>query len=164
MRPAFMGKTMASITRLFQPDHARYEGVRPIHIWALRLFYGLMAAFVATDAWTGLLTHQGPWDPYKAMAVCVWAAYPTLAFLGVFKPLKLLPIMLFMLFYKTLWLAFVAYPSWSSGQLAGSPAEEMARVFMWVWLPALAVPWGYVARTYLPLPGKAPRAALPHGA
>jgi hypothetical protein len=35
-------------TALFTPDHDRYEGVRPINIYLLRLFYFLMAAFVAT--------------------------------------------------------------------------------------------------------------------
>lgn len=154
---------MSAITKLFTPDHVRYEGVRPINIWGLRLFYGLMAAFVATDAWTGLLTHQGPWDPHRAVAVSVWAAYPTLALLGVFKPLKWLPIMLFMLFYKSIWLAFVAYPLWATGQLAASPASDIASVFAWVWVPALVVPWGYVARTYLPWPMTA-RTAVPHQA
>ncbi len=58
----------------------------------------------------------------------------------------MLPVMLFMIFYKTLWLAIVAYPLWSAGALATAPANEMAHVFMWV--PAIAVPWGYVWRTY----------------
>ncbi|MDB6163144.1 MAG: hypothetical protein JWL98_576 [Xanthomonadaceae bacterium] len=150
---------MATLATLFQPDHARYEGVRPFNIWGLRLFYGLMFALVAPQAWMQLLTHQGPWDPTRAVAWCVWAAYPTLSLLGVFKPLKMLPVFLFMLFYKSLWLIIVAYPLWSTGQLAGSSADEMAHVFMWVPLPALLVPWGYVARTYLPLPRRADRVA-----
>lgn len=54
----------------FKTDPLRFEGVRPIQIWGLRLFYCLMAAFVATDAWRELLTHQGPWDPLHAVAVC----------------------------------------------------------------------------------------------
>lgn len=141
-----------SISDFFMPDHVRHEGVRPIQIWGLRLFFGLMALLVAPQAWSTLLSHQGPWDPTKAVAWCVWAAYPTLSLLGVFKPLKLLPIMLFMLFYKGLWLAFVAYPLWSAGQLAGTPTGAMARVFVGVWIPALFVPWGYAARTYLPWP------------
>jgi len=138
-----------SIKYIFTPNHTRYEGVRPINIYLLRLFYFLMAAFVATDAWTGILTHQGPWDPYRAVAVCVWAVYPTLSVLGLIHPLRMLPIMLFMIGYKTLWLAIVAYPLWRAGELTGSPAEGMARIFMWVWVPILAVPWGYVFRHYV---------------
>jgi hypothetical protein len=148
-----------SITGFFLPDHERHEGVRPIQVWGLRVFYGLMALLVAPQAWSTLLSHPGPWEPTKAVAWCVWAAYPTLSLLGVFKPLKMLPLMVFMLFYKGLWLAFVAWPLWSAGQLAGTPTGEMARVFVGIWIPALFVPWGYAARTYLSWPRRSADAA-----
>ena len=79
----------------------------------------------------------------------MWVAYPTLSVLGLVHPLRMLPIMLFVIFYKTLWLAVVAFPLWSAGTLAASPANEMALTFLWVWVPVLAVPWGYVWRTYV---------------
>ncbi len=134
---------MFSLKRIFTPDHANWEGVRPINIYLLRLFYFLMAAFVATESWTTIFTHEGPWDRYRAMSVCVWAAYPTLAVLGLIHPLKWLPIMIFTIFYKSLWLIIVAYPLWLSNTLAGSPAQEMTNAFIGVPLAALAVPWKY---------------------
>jgi hypothetical protein len=84
----------------------------------------------------------------RAIAFCVWAAYPTLGLLGLRQPVRMLPLVLFMLFYKSIWLLAVAYPLWAAGQLAG-PALEMARVFRWVALIALLMPWGYVWRTYV---------------
>ena len=75
---------MSVISNLFTPDYERYEGVRPINIYLLRLLYFLMAAFVATDAWMTIINHQGPWDRFMAIAFCVWAAYPTLAVLLLF--------------------------------------------------------------------------------
>jgi hypothetical protein len=140
---------MPSIARLFTPDRVRYEGVRPVNVYLLRLFYFLMAAFVGTDAWRTVLTQEGPWDHTRAAAWCMWVAYPTLSVLGLVHPLRMLPIMLFVIFYKTLWLAVVAFPLWSAGTLAASPANEMALTFLWVWVPVLAVPWGYVWRTYV---------------
>lgn len=137
------------LTRLLQPDPARYEGVRPVHIQLLRTLYLLMAAFVATDAWGAILRHEGPWDHVRAVAWCVWATYPTLAILGLRHPLRLLPIILFAIGYKSLWLAVVAWPLWRAGTLAGSPAEEMTRVFLWTPLAVVAVPWGYVWRCYV---------------
>lgn len=134
---------------VFTPNHVRYEGVRPINIYLLRLFYLLMAVFVATDAWTTIITHQGSWDHVRAVAFCVWAAYATLAVFGLFHPLKWLPIMIFMIFYKSLWLIVVAYPSWRAGALAGSPAEEMAGVFLMIPLPIIAVPWIYVFQNFV---------------
>jgi hypothetical protein len=60
----------------------------------------------------------------------------------------MLPIMVFMIFYKTLWLIVVAYPLWRSGELAGSEAEGMTNVFIWVILPMLGMPWGYFYGKY----------------
>src|SRR5689334_498287 len=95
---------------LFTPDYGRYEGVRPFNIYLLRVLYFLMSAFVATQAWTTIIRHQGPWDPVRAVAWCVWAAYPTLSILGLIHPLRMLPLVLFMIFYKALWLIAVALP------------------------------------------------------
>ena len=83
-------------------------------------------------------------DPTDAVAWCVWTAFATLAGLGITRPLKMLPILLLEIFYKVLWLIIVAYPLWSTGKLAGSPAEGIAAAFLWVILPIVAVPWGYV--------------------
>ena len=147
-----------SIASIFAPDHARYDGVRPIHVWALRMFYLLMFVGVGVEVWGSILAHRGPWDPTRAVAMSVWAVYPTLGLLGLVHPLRMLPIMLFMIGYKLLWLAIVALPLWRAGALDGSPAEAMAKVFIWVPIVMLAVPWGYVVRTYA-LPARRPRAA-----
>ena len=143
-----------SIARIFTPDHQRYEGVRPINIYFLRVLYFLMVAFIATGAWSTILRHEGPWDHVRAVAWCVWATYTTLSVLGLLHPLRMLPIVVFMGGYKTLWLFVVAYPLWRAGTLAGSPAEEMARVFIWAPLLMLAVPWGYFVRNYVMLPSR----------
>jgi hypothetical protein len=133
---------------LFQRSQ-RYEGVRWIHICLLRLVYVLMFFVLGKTAWTHILTHQGTWEPDHAMAWCVWTAFATLAGLGIIRPLKMLPIMLLEVFYKVLWLIIVAYPLWSTGKLAGSPAEDMTSGFSWVILTIVAVPWGYAFATYV---------------
>lgn len=138
-----------SLPRFLARDWQRWDGVRPINIALLRLFYFLMAAFVATDAWRGILTHSGPWDPVRAVAICVWAAYPTLGVLGFIHPLRMLPLMLFMLLYKSIWLAVVAYPLWQSGTLWGTPTGDMAGAFVGLPIAFVAVPWGYVIRTFV---------------
>jgi len=145
---------MFIIKTLFKPNYESYEGVRPINIYLLRLFYFLMAFFVATDSWRAIITHEGPWDRFRAMAFCVWAAYATLAVFGLINPLKWLPIMIFMIFYKSLWLIIVAYPLWRANALAGSPAEEMTLAFLGVLVAIIAVPWKYVFENYIYIPKK----------
>jgi len=68
---------------------------------------------------------------------------------GILRPLKMLPIVLFEIIYKLTWLAIVAYPLWVKNELIGSPAEGMTRVFLWVGLPILAMPWRYFFMTYI---------------
>ena len=140
---------MNKILNIFKPDYKHYEGVRPINIYLLRILYFLMFAFVGFDSWNTIITHQGPWDHTKAVAWCVWAAYTTLSVFGLIRPLKWLPIVIFMVFYKTLWLIVVAYPLWREGILAGSPADEMAHIFIGAPFIALIIPWKYVFINYI---------------
>ncbi len=139
---------MFSIKAIFNRDYERYEGVRPINVYLLRLLFFLVVVFVATDSWSAILKHQGPWDHVRAAAICMWAAYSVLSIFGLINPLKWLPIVMFEIFYKIIWLVIVAYPLWSTNRLAGSPAAEMTYAFLWVILPIVAMPWGYAFRTY----------------
>ena len=140
---------MAGLKAILRPDYERYEGVRPINIYLLRLLFSLIVLFVATDSWSAILEHRGQWDHVRAAAVCMWAAFSALAMFGLINPLKWLPIVLFEIFYKIIWLFIVAYPLWSTNQLAGSPAEGMTAAFLWVLLPIVAMPWAYAVRTYV---------------
>src|ERR1019366_9427382 len=134
---------------IFQRDD-QHDGVRRINIYLLRLVFTLMFFVLGRDTWTHLLTHQGEWNPTDAIAWCVWTAFATLAGLGIFRHLK----MLLEIFYKVLWLIVVAYPLWSKCKLAGSPAEGVTMAFLWLILPIVAVPWGYVIGTYIYKPRK----------
>ena len=133
---------------IFRPS-GTYDGVRPINIYLLRLLYGLMFFVLGKETWGHVLHHQGAWDAMDAVAWCVWTGFATLAGIGILRPLKMLPIVLLEIFYKLLWLVLVAYPLWSRGTLAGSPAEEITSEFLWVLLPIVAVPWGYVFLQYV---------------
>lgn len=140
---------MAFRTRhLFERDPEHYEGVRRINIYLLRVLYALMFFMLGQTTWTEIFTHQGPWDPGKAVTWCVWTGFSVIAGLGILHPLKMLPILLLEIFYKTLWLLIVAYPLWSKGTLAGSPAEDIATVFFPVFVVVLIIPWGYVFKRY----------------
>jgi len=106
--------------------------------------------FVGTNAWKGILTHGGPWDPLQGVAFSFWAAYSTLMILGLRYPLKLLPLLLLQFFYKAVWLVVVAYPMWSSSQLRGSSASGLATIFVIaVAVDLVVAPWSYALRNYV---------------
>lgn len=133
----------------FRRDYERYEGVPRINIYLLRVLFALMFVFLSFDSWQHIFAHAGPWETVNAAAWCMWGAYAIISFIGVLRPLKMLPIVLFEVIYKVTWLLIVAYPLWTKNALAGSPAEYTAQVFIWVIVPALIMPWGYFFRTYL---------------
>lgn len=138
-----------NMTNIFRPDYQNFEGVRPISVYVLRLFFVLMFAMMGYTAWTHILTHKGEWDPINAVTWCTWATYSALSLFGIYNTLKMLPIMLFMVLYKGLWLIVVAYPLWKTNTLKGSSAEELANIFIWVLVPLLFIPWKYFFKNYI---------------
>jgi len=93
---------MSFIKYIFTPNYVKYEGVRPINIYLLRVLYFLMFAGVGLQTRSTIINHQGPWDHTRAVAFCVWATCPTLSIFGLIRPLQWLPIVIFMIFYKAL--------------------------------------------------------------
>ena len=142
------------MANIFKADPARWEGVPPIKIYLLRFLFLLMLVFLGKDAWTFIFTHKGPWDPAEAMNFCIWASYSVLSVLGLIHPLKMLPVVMLEILYKSIWLIIVAYPLWLSNQLAGSNAEGMTFVFALVPLPIIAMPWKYAFRKYVRVSSK----------
>lgn len=134
---------------ILMKDYDHYEGIRRIKIYVLRVLFALIFFFVVPESWSVIFNHEGPWDPVRAVAWCTWAAYSTLAILGVFHTLRMLPIMLFIVFYKVLWLIVVAYPLWTAGEFYGSSAEQMTYAFSLVILKIIFMPWKYVFETYV---------------
>jgi hypothetical protein len=138
-----------NLLNIFKRDHKNYQGVPRLNIYLLRLLFTLMFLFLSYDSWSYILNHTGPWNNAHAAAWCMWGSYSIISFIGIIRPLKMLPIVLFEIVYKIAWLAVVAYPLWVNNELIGSPAEGMTRVFLWVVLPMVAMPWRYFFRIYL---------------
>ena len=60
----------------------------------------------------------------------------------------MLPLVMFEIICR-IWLIIDAYSLWAANRLAGSPAEEMTKAFLWVVLPIVAMPWTYAFNTYV---------------
>jgi hypothetical protein len=138
-----------ALFNIFRRDYKHYDGAPRINIYLLRILFALMFLFVSSDSWKHIFNHTGPWDNMNAAAWCMWAAYSTISIIGIIRPLKMLPIVFFEIIYKVAWLLIVAYPLWVKNELVGSPAEGMTRVFMWVVLPIVAMPWRYFFMVYI---------------
>jgi hypothetical protein len=76
------------------------------------------------------------------------AGLSLLAFLGLRYPLKMLPLLLFEMVWKTIWLLGVALPMWSShSPIPDDMAQTIQACLMIVVFPFL-IPWRYVFITF----------------
>jgi hypothetical protein len=142
-------KSMNLVKRIFTPDKNKYGGIRPINIYAMRFIYLLMASLLAIDVWTYIFTYNQAWEPGEAMNWSVWAAFTIFALIGISKTVAMIPVLLLEIAYKTIWLLLVAFPLYRSGNLSNASTDDMLFPFAFVILPIVAMPWGYVFRTYI---------------
>lgn len=137
------------IKGLFKRDFEKYEGVPRINIYLLRVLFTLMFVFLTYDSWSHIINHKGPWEVANTAAWCMWGSYSVISFIGILRPLKMLPIILFEIIYKTTMLIIVSYPLYVKNELIGSPAEGMTRMFVWVVFSIIIMPWGYFFRNFI---------------
>ena len=76
-----------------------------------------------------------------------------LAFLGLKHPLKMLPLLLFEPAWKAIWLFDYGLPQWTSGQIPPTWPEDIKAIAAGVILMPIVIPWGYVYRQYVEMPG-----------
>src|SRR5438105_7029210 len=88
----FLGFT---VLNLFKRDYELHDGVPRINIYLLRVLFTLMFLFVTYDSWSHIISHRGSWDNANAAAWCMWGSYSVISFIGILRPLKMLPIVLF---------------------------------------------------------------------
>ncbi len=127
-------------------------GVSTLRLYVLRATYLLLAGgtcmMVGPDILSHALTARGV-IPSLLAGVCV------LAFIGLFRPLQMIPVLMFELAWKSIWMIAYGLPQWSGGQLPPTFAEDFFNIAFGVILMPLVIPWGYVWRHYVKLPGRA---------
>ncbi|OGU69657.1 MAG: hypothetical protein A3H45_02495 [Ignavibacteria bacterium RIFCSPLOWO2_02_FULL_55_14] len=121
------------------------ESVSTLRLYIMRVMYLFNFVLLGSDVWPELIRHEGPWDPVRGAAYSLWATLSLLSVLGLRYPLQMLPLLLFQLVYKSIWLVAVGIPLQSAGQ-----ATEMTTVFLvGVGLDLIVIPWPYVYAHYL---------------
>ena len=125
------------------------QEVSPARLYALRAV-ALLAVYGLFDTVRTLFDHA-PTDRgvVKALVSALWL----MAFFAFRYPLKMIPIMLFELVWKVIWLIFFGLPQWRSG--VGSPrlSEDLWSIGAFPIVVLLVIPWGYVWRHYVKQPG-----------
>jgi len=76
-----------------------------------------------------------------------------MSLLGLRYPLQMIPLLLFELLWKVIWVTASAVPMWLGPGLDEYASESLFACLMGVVLVPIAIPWGYVLQHYVRSPG-----------
>jgi hypothetical protein len=121
-------------------------------LYLLRFGYLLVAVGIAVTKWPLLINHDRPWPLFEGVETCMLVALSLLWFLGIRYPLQMLPVLLFEIAWKFIWMIVVVLPLWTSDQLDPATLSVFYACLVVV-IPAAVIPWRYVIAHYVTKPG-----------
>jgi len=103
--------------------------------------------------WPAIINHTSAWPLMNGVVASLLAAVSVLAVLGIRYPLQMLPLLLFELVWKSIWLIAVALPLWSADQLDAATWKTTKECLFGLILMPIVIPWPYVLSRYVKRPG-----------
>jgi len=114
----------------------------------LRGCYLLLLVGLGVQVWPRLLgtTAAAPFN--EGVVDAMLSALALVSILGVFSPLRMLPLLFFEIAWKAIWTASVAVPRWRTDAMDESIAATLYAC-AWVIPFILIIPWRWAAGAYL---------------
>jgi len=116
-------------------------------LYLMRAGYLLLVVGLASQIWPLILNHSPEWPLMNSVVACLLGAIGALSVLGLRYPLQMLPLLVFELTWKAIWLTAVALPLWHANALDARTMESvvecaMGAIFLFI------IPWGYFFDNY----------------
>jgi hypothetical protein len=126
----------------------------PLHrLHMMRGGYLLMAVGLMIVKWP-LLPQAASMPVMDGVVICILTAMSLLALLGLRYPVAMLPVLLFEVTWKLLWLAIVALPHLLAGDMDAATSELLFSV-LFVTVILAVTPWAYAWKRFVPARGDA---------
>ena len=126
--------------------------ISTVRLYLLRAAYLILFVGLALMIWPLILFHDDNVPNMNTAVRSLLGAVCLLSGLGLRYPLKMLPVLLFELLWKTIWILSFGLPLWLKGRLTGDLAETMFNCLFTVILVPL-IPWDYIFHNYIRAPG-----------
>lgn len=129
--------------------------VSKYRIFALRAMYLLVVVGLALTMWPDVFTAEKPfatWGSAQTVQTSMMGAFWLLCALGIRYPLQMLPILMWEIIWKTIWLVTVPLPLYLNGSFDDKLIPNVIAIGMVV-LVYLVMPWSYVYHHYVKKPG-----------
>jgi len=142
-----MASTAASVSP--PPERAAESEVSLARLYVLRAMYLVLAIGLGAMIVPEIVSH--PLASRGVIASLLGAVW-LLAFLGLRYPLEMLPLLMFELVWKLIWMIAYGLPQWSAGVRPPTFAEDSFNI-AWGLVLLLVIPWPYAWRHYAKRPG-----------
>lgn len=126
--------------------------VSPLRLWVMRAMYLIMAAGLILTVWPLIISHSAELPRMTGVVFALLGTIGLLSLLGLRYPLQMIPLLLFELTWKVIWLVAFALPRWLDGTLDAGMRSTIFETSLGVIL-ILAIPWGFVWANYVVKPG-----------
>lgn len=121
-------------------------------LWRLHLLratYLLIAVGLGLSFGPLLLAPSVEWAQRKGDTAALLGGLACLCLLGVRYPLQMLPLLMFELVWKAIWLLAIGWPLWRAGAVTPAVHESALAVAVGVVLMLLVLPWRHVWHHYV---------------
>ena len=125
------------------------QDVSLFRLYLLRAMYLLIAVGLGLTLWPSIIASSGTAADSHTVVMALLGALSLLCLLGIRYPLRMLPLLIFELLWKILWVVAFALPLWLTDRLDAYGQETLFACMMGVVLVPLVIPWGYVYRNYM---------------
>jgi len=125
------------------------NNVSTVRLYLLRAMYLLIAAGLMVTVWPHIISPPDMVAGPKSVIRALLGALAVMSLLGLRYPLQMLPLLLFELLWKVIWVVASAVPMWLGPGLDAYASETLFACLMGVVLVPIVIPWGYVSQRYI---------------
>jgi len=129
-------------------SHDAKPEVSLFRLYTLRVCYFILAAGLGTYVWPSVIQHTNEFAATQGIHCALLAGLGLTAVLGLRYPVQMIPLLLFELTWKVIYLVAFALPLWRAHQIDAAVAADVQAVLMVVIFVPL-IPWRYVFAQYV---------------
>jgi hypothetical protein len=130
----------------------RSSEVSLFQLYLLRALYLFIVVGLGTQVWPDVINPERHWAVIEGQVNCMLAAFSLCCLLGLRYPLQMIPVLLWEVMWKTLWLGIVPLPQWLAGHVDESIKPAVFAISLVV-VVYIAIPWPYVFAHYVKVRG-----------
>ena len=133
-------------------ESAAADGLSGRRLNGMRVGYTFLGVGLAIVKWPVLVQDAPSLPVFEGVVAALLTAMSLLAFLGLRYPVRMLPVLLFEVTWKVIWIAAVAVPHLLADDIDDTTSDVLVSCALVIVIVAV-VPWRYTWSHYVRTPG-----------